>query len=174
MGATFVKDQGLRYLTRDFVNSKIVFSDFTDTSFLDWGFVNYSSYFETGYDFMEDISRFKNAIYMTVVQKVTETGWTGDEISGYIPVRASSLKLNSYWDFNSTASSTQQECYRLGRAVVVDPDNLNTFSYPKDIISVRVKLRGRGQVVKFRFESSQGKDFYILGYEVIGGRNPSF
>jgi len=32
-------------------------------------------------------------------------------------------------------------------------------------------LRGRGKTVRFRFDSEEGKDFVLLGYGILGGRN---
>jgi hypothetical protein len=58
-------------------------------------------------------------------------------------------------------------------ATVVDPDDL-TFSYPYDTIVTRTKIRGKGRVMRLRFESEQGKDFYLIGWEVVSGSNPRY
>ena len=54
---------------------------------------------------------------------------------------------------------------------VVDSTNLLNFDYPESVITTRMKLRGRGRSMRIKFESEQGKDFILLGYSVLGGRN---
>ena len=41
-------------------------------------------------------------------------------------------------------------------------------------IITKNKIRGRGRVLKLRFESEQGKDFQLYGYEVINAANSGF
>lgn len=106
-----------------------------------------------------------------MVQGVTETGWTGTDDTGYERVRPSSLKVSAFWDFKNTPSSTAQEAYRLKTLPVVDPDNLDTFDYPHSVITSKLKVRGRGKVVKLRFESTEGYDFNLIGYEVLGDKS---
>jgi hypothetical protein len=163
----------VKFLIRDGSTGKITFAGFTGSDFLDWGTVNYESFAETGYDFFGDLSTFKNAPYVVTYCKVTETGWVLND-TGYDPVRGSSMLVSTYWDFKTTTSSNAQQAYRLKRIPVVDPDNLSTFGYPWAVITTRLKCRGRGRSMRIRFESEQGKDFHLLGYEVIGARNPRF
>tara|TARA_R110002020_G_scaffold109660_2_gene253686 strand:- start:3630 stop:5810 length:2181 start_codon:yes stop_codon:yes gene_type:complete len=164
----------IKFMVRDGVTGKITFADFNAVSFLDWGDSNYTSYAEAGYDFMGDMSTFKTAPYINVMQGVTETGWTGDETTGYTRVRPSSLKVSAFWDFKDTASSPAQQAYRLKRVPIVDPNSLDSFSYPHSIISSKLKLRGRGKVVKIRFESEEGYDFNLIGYEMIGDKTNQY
>lgn len=157
-------------LVKDPTTDKLTMATFTGTNFLDWGSANYSSYAETGYDFMGDVMFDKNAPYLQVLLKQTETGWTGNETDGYDPVRPSSILVSSYWDFKRSPTATQQG-YRLKYFPVVDPGDLSSFDYPKSVVQTRLKIRGKGKSMRFRFESEEGKDFHLLGYAVIHARN---
>ena len=157
-------------LVKDPVTNKLTMATFTGTSFLDWGSANYVSFAETGYDFMGDVMFDKNAPYLQVLLKQTETGWTGDEATGYDPIRPSSILVSSYWDFKRTNTATQQG-YRLKYFPVVNPGDLSSFNYPKSVVQTRLKIRGKGKSMRFRFESEEGKDFHLLGFSVIHARN---
>ena len=67
-----------------------------------------------------------------------------------------------------------QQAYRLKYPVVVDPTNLSNFAYPEDIITTRLKIRGHGRSMRIKYESEQGKDFILLGWGMIQGRNTRF
>jgi hypothetical protein len=171
--ANFTSDSVIKLLVWDGATNKVTFAGFTGTDFLDWGDANYSSYAEAGHDFLGDMTLKKNAPFITVYMRTTETGWTGSEVLGYTPIRPSSLKVSSYWDFKTTTSSTAQQAYRFKSMPVVDPNDLTTFGYPNTVIATRLKMRGRGRSMRVRFESEEGKDFNLLGWEVIGARNGS-
>jgi len=164
-------DSTIKLLVWDGATNKLTFAGFTGTSFLDWGDADYSSFAEAGYDFLGDMTLQKNAPFITVYTRVTETGWTGSELLGYVPARPSSCKVSSYWDFKTTASSSPQEAYRYKTMPVVDTGSLSTFGYPATVIATRLKMRGRGRSMRVRFESTTGKDFNLLGWEVVGARN---
>jgi hypothetical protein len=167
-------DSDIKFLVRDGATGSVTFATFSSTSFLDWGEANYSSFAESGYDFQGDMSTRKFLPYINVYQKVTETGWTGDEISGYFPVRPGSLKMSAYWDFKTTTSSAAQQAYLLKYPVVVDPAALTTFDYPHTTLRTKLKLRGSGRNLRLRFESEQGKDFDLLGWEQVGQPSGKF
>lgn len=157
-------------IVRQGSDSKVVMGTFSGTDFLDWGSANYSSYAEAGYDFLGDLMLSKTAPYIQIYSRVTETGWT---VSGdsYTPVNESSILVSSFWDFKTTASSTAQQAYRFKYTPVVDPGDLNSFDYPHTVLDTRLKLRGSGKSMRLRFESEQGKNFELLGYAVLAGRN---
>lgn len=159
----------LKFIVRKNDNT-VTFGQFSDISFRDWGAVNYSSFVVTGYDFMGDLTRQKNALYITAFLERTETGFT---LSGgeYSPTRPSGCTVKTFWDFNTT-STTAQQAYRLKYPVVVDPDDPSIFDYPETVVSTRLKVRGRGRSMNIRFEGEDGKDFNLLGWEIIGARNP--
>lgn len=151
----------------------LTFGGFTSDSFLDWGDTDYSSYAVTGYDFLGDLVLQKNAPYVVSYCRLTEEGFSGNEIDGYEPVRPSSLRISVAWDFNENFGQSQQ-VYRLKYPVVVDPENLSVYDYPEDVVTSRLKVRGRGRSMRIKYESETGKDFILLGWGMIVGANPRF
>lgn len=161
-------------ITRDAGTGSLTMANFSGDDFLDWGTTTYSSYAEAGYEFFGDLLLQKTAPYVVVYSRMTEEGWSGDETAGYDPVRGSSLLVSAYWDFKKTPTWTPQQAYRYKYPLVVNPGDLTSFDYPATVITTRMKLTGRGRVMRLRFESEQGKDFVLLGYGVLGGRNQRF
>jgi hypothetical protein len=119
------------------------------------------------------MASFSSETFIAVYSRLTEEGFTGNAIDGYESIRPSSLLVSAAWDFADTFSSTQQ-AYRLKYPVVVDPTNLSNFAYPEDIIVTRLKIRGHGRSMRIKYESEQGKDFILLGWGMIQGRNTRF
>jgi hypothetical protein len=163
---------GIKVLVRRVGDNTLTFGEFDNPSFLDWETEDYSSFAEAGYDFMGDLTTFKNAPYITSYMMTTEEGfdWNG---SGYDPTHPSSCFMKAYWDFRTEPSSSQQ-IYKLKHPVVVDEDNLLIFNYPETVVTARTRVRGRGRSMRLRFESETEQDFHLLGWEVIGAKNPSF
>jgi hypothetical protein len=149
-------------------------AEFTGDDFLDWGSANYSSYAETGYDFMGDATLKKNNPYITTYMRRTEQNFVlvGDE---YEPDFPSSCILTVKWDLSRDSSrwSEPMQIYRMVNYPIPDPEDL-TFDYPYDTIVSRTKIRGKGRVLRMRFESEQAKDFYLIGWESIVAANPRF
>ena len=166
-------DPAIVLICRDGATNKLTMGSFSSISFLDWGDANYSSYAETGYDFAGDLITKKNAPYIAVYSRVTETGFTGNEISGYEAVRPSSLLVSTAWDF-AEDFSTAQQANRKKYPVIPDPNNLDLYDYPETVITTRLKIRGHGRSMRIKYESEQGKDFLLLGWGIILGRNPRF
>jgi hypothetical protein len=171
--AGVISSSEVKLLTVDAATDKLTFSTFTDLDFLDWGSANYEAYAEAAYNFVGDLGRRKTSPYITVFMRMTETGWEASG-NGYTPVRNSSLKVSAYWDFRNTISSVKQEAYRFKYPLVVDTGDLDTWTYPQDVMMTRLKLRGRGRVMRLRFEGSQGKDFNLLGWETLNESNTNY
>ena len=167
-------DSSVALMIFDASTSKMTFGFFQGTEFLDWGNANYSSYAEAGYDFLGDLVLKKNAPYIQVYLRPTETGFAGSDELGYTPVRESSLLVSSYWDFRNNTSSTPQQAYRLKYMPVVNESALNTWDYPENVVTTRLKMRGHGRSMRLRFESEQGKDFVLLGFGIISAANQRF
>ena len=158
----------IKFVTRDGTTNRVTFSELTSTSFLDWGDTDYTSFAEAAYNFIGDLEQRKTTTYITAYTRVTEEGFkVNGDATGYDTVRPGSLLISSFWDFKKTPSTTAQQAYRLKYTPVVNVGDLNSFDYPESVLATRIKLRGRGRVVKFRFASETGKDFNILGYNVI-------
>ena len=160
-------------ICRNGSDNKITFGGFTSAEFLDWGDTNYSSFAETGYEFVGDLVTKKSAPYIVTYCRLTEEGFTGTQAAGYNAIRPSSLLVSSAWDFNQTFGPSQQ-AYRKKFPVVVDPNDLTVYDYPESVITSRLKVRGTGRSVRVKYESEQGKDFLLLGWGIILGRNPRF
>lgn len=152
----------LVFLTVD-TSDKVTFSIFSDDSFKDWGSADYSSYMVTSYDFMGDLTTKKNLLYTTVYLKRTEEGLTGNDVDGYEFGRPSSCLLSSYWNFRTQANSLSQQCYKNGYVVASE----SGLVYPDTVVSNRLKIRGKGRQMTLKFESEEGKDFHLLGFDVI-------
>jgi hypothetical protein len=166
-------DPAIVLLVRDGATNKLTMGGFTGTDFLDWGDTDYTSFAETGYDFIGDLVTKKNAPYIVVYSRLTEEGFTGNENIGYESIRPSSLKVSTAWDFKDTFGTSQQ-AYRLKHPVVVNPSNLSDFNYPEDVVTTRLKVLGHGRSVRIRYESEAGKDFLLLGWGIIQGKNPRY
>lgn len=147
----------------------LTMATFRGKNFLDWGTDNYTSYAETGYDFVGDAILKKTAPYLLTYCRVSEEGW---DTSGN-PTRPSSLLVSAYWDFSKSASTSTQQAYRYKKAPIAT-GNPNDFGYPDTVISTRLKVRGTGRSMRLRFESEEGKDFILIGYGVIQGANQRF
>lgn len=154
----------------DVATDRVTFGKFTSTSFLDWGSANYSSYMETKYEFGGDLARRKSMFYIHTYCKVTESSVSGSDVLGYDYDRKSSIKVLPYWDFKNTASQTAAEAYRLKNLPI--PSGAGTFTYPSTVTTSRLRLKGRGRSLRLRFESTQGFDFHLLGFDMIMGANP--
>ena len=166
-------DAAIVLICREGSNNKITFGAFTAIDFLDWTNTNYSSFAETGYDFIGDLVTKKNAPYIVTYCRVTETGFTGNENDGYEPIRPSGLKVSAAWDF-AEDFGTSQQVYRLKYPLFPNNSNLSDFNYPDDVITSRVKIRGHGRSMRIKYESEQGKDFLLLGWGMVQGRNPRY
>jgi hypothetical protein len=171
-------DNVVATLYRDFLQGeteiKLLVRNGTDAKFsgdtyLDWGDADYSSFAEAGYDFMGGMTTFKNAPYVTTYMRVTEEGYVVDG-AGYAFINPSSCKMSVSWNL-SKVGSTPREIYKLKDVPVVDPSDLSSINYPTNTVVTKSKVRGRGRSMNLRFESTTGKDFHLVGYEVIGARN---
>lgn len=153
---------------------KITFATFTNRGFLDWDNKNYSSYAETGYDFQGSATVKKNTPYITTYLKRTEENFVPINV-GYAADYPSSCILTVKWDLSVDSSrwSSPSQIYRMMNYPTVNTADL-TFRYPYDTIVCRTKVRGKGRVLKMRFESEQGKDFYLIGWEAISAANPRY
>lgn len=168
-----ISSSGITALVVDGTTGSYTFGTFSNTDFVDWGDADYSSYAEAGYNFLGDGAQRKKAIYCTTYLRTTETGWeaSGD---GYVTVRPSGCLLTNRWDFRSSPSFVGQQLYRLKYPTAVDISDLTTYDYPATVVVSKIKLRGRGRVMTMKFESESGKDFHLIGYDVIAQRPGRF
>jgi len=173
ISTTTTGDPAIILICRDGDTNKITMGAFSSIGFLDWGDTNYTSFAETGYDFVGDVVTKKNAPYIVTYCRLTETGFTGNPTAGFESIRPSSLKVSAAWDFAENFGTSQQ-VYRLKFPVIPNQNDLTDFDYPEDVITSRVKILGHGRSMRIKYESEQGKDFLLLGWGMIQGRNPRY
>lgn len=160
-------------LVVDRFTSKLSFYTFKDIAFRDFQTASYDSYAIAGYDFMGDLNRKKTAPYVTVFLRPTEEGFTGSEDIGYEPIHPSGLTLEALWDFKAVPSSSQS-CYRIKPKNSVDTDRLDENQQDRTVHVTKLKVRGKGRSMRLKFKAEEGKDFILLGYNVIQGTNNAF
>lgn len=170
------EDKGSEYL---------VFSAFTDRQFVDWRSVDdvgvdYSSFFETGFDSLGDLIRNKKAPYLWAFMTQTEDGFSLDtDLGGGAKTvtldNPSSCLLQYKWDWSDSEASkrwsSKRQVYRLKQFIPEDEND--PFDYGYEIVETRNKVRGSGKSLKLRFESETGKDMQIEGWAIeysAGGR----
>ncbi len=163
-----------KYLVVDGDTGKFTFAEFTDTDFQDWGSADYSSYAEAAYSFMGDLETRKTSPYLTTFMKDTATGFNDDGGGVYSVLRDSSILVSAYYDFNRNPTTISQQGFRRKSVPAVDTSDLSNWTYPRTVIPTRLKLRGRGRSMRLRFESEAGKDFHLLGYNVVISRPGRF
>lgn len=93
----------------------------------------------------------------------------------YIVDYPSSCIFTVKWDLSVDNSrwSTPSQIYRMINYPTVDINDL-TFSYPYDTIVAKTKIRGKGRVLRMRFESEAGKDLNLIGWETINASNTGY
>lgn len=160
----------LNYLT--VVDSKLTFSRFDNSQYVDWQTFNgvgapYSSYIETGFELLEDAMRKKQALRVFIHMRRTE-----DDALG-VP---SSVKFRTKWDWTSKSDSNkwsrEVEAYRPRQFNIDTTTNLED-GFP--VVVSNNKVRGSGKAVQFRFECSEpNKNFDLLGWSVayVGNTEP--
>lgn len=167
----FNTDMYLLTLTEDGSDVRFTWGHFNDTSFRDFkkfGVAgnSYDSYVEPGDQTYGDAATKKQTPYVLCYFERTEKNFVLNG-SEYVFDNPSSCFLQGKWSFSDTATSNRwtdsQQVYRLGRNYVVDPDDL-TFDYGYDIITTKTKIKGRGQSLRMRFSSEEGKDFRLNGW----------
>lgn len=119
-------------------------SQFNSTRYLDWYTfdntgVNYSSYFITGYRIRGDLLRKFQSNYIIVITE-TESD--------------SSCFIQGLWDYTNTTANgrqtTSQQVYR----------DDSTYDYSRS----KLKIRGNGYSLQFKFFSETGKPFTLIGW----------
>lgn len=115
----------------------------------DWGGdLSYSSYFITGYKIHGDTQRYFQPNYLYVFMD-TETN--------------ASMRVQAVYDFtnsgNSGKWSSVQEAYN------------NNLYQNRDISIRRLKVRGKGRAIQFKYQSTEGKPFTALGWSVMESVN---
>lgn len=153
----------------------VSFAEFKDRGFSDWG-VPYSSYFETGYDFQDNLWQDKQCDGVVCYYTLTEDGVSDDGEGNLKLDNPSSCFMQVKWDGATSAStykwSREYQTYRLTRVVLPDTAGSVDFGFSK--VKTLTRVRGRGDSIRMRFRSEDGKDFRFQGYEAIVGKPRTF
>lgn len=168
-----VRSSEIYFLVRT-ENNEITFGLFDRNTYYDWGDQPYDAYAESSYNFVGDLGRRKTSPFITVFLRQTETGFTDQGGGVYSANDESSLNVSAFWDFKKTPSSMQQQAYRHKTPSLVNVNDLSDFPTPTTVLTTRLKLRGRGRVVKVRFEGVPGKGFNLLGWETLDARKDTY
>ena len=147
------------------------FGSFISETFLDFESVDYLSFAEAGYDFQGSASLRGNAPYVTCLYNRTEMGYVGNDDIGYEFDKPSSCLLSVYWDQRTRPSTSKIQTYKTLRNPTVDSTDLTNFPAYQTTVITKNKVLGRGRVMRLRFESETGKDFQLIGYEVLSASN---
>ena len=72
------------------------------------------------------------------------------------------------WSWSSSAGkwSTEQELYRYKTLYLTQVSGDESL-YPLEVIETKSKVRGSGKAIVVRFESTDGKDFELLGWSLV-------
>ena len=147
-GGSAAPDSSIKYFYSD--NSGVSFADIHDTTYVDWGSVNYESSFTTGFKLRgQGIKKFQ-PMYLQVYCRTNGTNY------GY--------KLQSIWDYSNSRSS--------GRWSSVQEFQNSQFDI-YDTVFRRHRIRGSGYSVQFKFISIDGVAFSIQGWAVADTANAS-
>ena len=171
-------DSVTKYLTVQFVNTgtgaaAITFSYYRNTLFRDWQSLDlvgasYVSFLETGWETAEDTTRNKQAPYIFCHFRRSERLAVLKNGELQPDVRGGCL-LQSRWDWSDGSISGKwgmpQQVYRLQKPLVLSNAG-DIIDYGQEVITSKSRLPGRGKAVSLRFESEEGKDFYIYGWAI--------
>ena len=155
-------------------NAKFTFSLLRNGKFVDWEQydgegVSYSSFLITGYETSGDATRWKQAPYIVFLFERTEDGF--EEVAGDIVLKnQSSCLVTPEWDFADSAGGgkigTTFEAYRFKRNYIAANAN-DEFTYGTKVIRTKNKIRGKGNALSLRIESSEGRDMHLLGWGTV-------
>jgi len=134
---------------------------------------NYDSFLQTHDETLSDLQRYKNTTYVHSFFRRTETGF---ELSGdsLVAIHESGCQVVARWDWHNTSSggrwSSPQRAYRYRRPYQ-PTDEDDTFDTGESLVYTKLKVRGKGRAVSFRYTSEEGKDFQLLGFSVAYSAN---
>ncbi len=150
-------------LTNYYPTIKYTFGFYKDTSFYDWGNTNYDAYLVSGALTGGEARYKKQAPYLSLFFKKTETGFDSE----LNLINPSSCLLSSQWNWTNSVNgkkwSNAREAYRLKQPYFPE-DFTDEYDDGVTIISTRNKIRGMGHSVSFKLQSQPGMNMYIHGW----------
>ena len=149
---------------------KLTSCNFDDITFKDWGSADYTSTFTTGVNTTGDSFIKKDLVYLTTQLSRTEAVNTQGNI-----YNDSSCMLQMKWDFEDNSYShkwtTPVQIYRSRRlfAPGLDTPGFDDISIRMPVITTKHKIRGVGRALQIKFTSEPGKNFEVLGWNIVVG-----
>lgn len=144
--------------------------NFDDITFKDWGSVDYTSTFTTGVNTTGDSFIKKDLVYLTTQLSRTEAVNTQGNV-----YNDSSCMLQMKWDFEDNSYShkwtTPVQIYRARRlfAPGLNTPGFDDISIRMPVITTKHKVRGVGRALQIKFTSEPGKNFEVLGWNIVVG-----
>lgn len=150
---TLNPNYSFRYLTTKKTGATsftTTWSQTINTTYKDWGEVetaiDYDSYFFTNYELDGDGQRFFQNNYIVVYLDAVSNG---------------SCFFEPWWEYTTTTSNA-----RVANPQQVYPP-IGSFS----TLQRRLKVRGKGRSVQFKFYSEEGKPFSVVGWSIWSTQN---
>ena len=169
--------QSMRYIAISTVAGilQFTFSTYHNTQFRDWltqdsiG-VDAKAFALTGWATAGDSAIDKQAPYLMWHMRRTENGVD----SNGNPLNASGCLVRARWDFSNRETSYKWtplfQTYRYVKSFI--PLDLNsTYDNGYELVSTKNKLRGRGKALALYFETEEGKDCQIVGWNLTLNAN---
>jgi hypothetical protein len=168
----------LKYLTisQTVPSVSITLSEYRDNDFLDWtstytGGTDAAAYLLTGHVSGGDFQRNKQIPYLTSHMTRTEDGF--ELINNVVtPKNQSGCLLSGRFEWansvNSGRWSNPQQIYRYKR-LYMPADLADPYDSGFETIVAKSRIRGKGRVVSFLFETEPGKDCKLLGWSILVG-----
>lgn len=78
-----------------------------------------------------------------------------------------SVEFDWSQDSRTNKVTNPQEAFKYDSRRLAQGGN-EEDDYPYDVIDTRLRIRGAGRIMKLRYEATEGKDFILLGYSVLG------
>ncbi len=146
-------------------NAYITFSEYSEGTFRDWGVIDAKAHLLTGAITAGDSSVDKQVPYVTVHMYRTENSVD----SNLVPLNPSSCLLRSQWEWSNSPNSNKwssfQQVYRYRRGYSVNSPS-DPYDTGFELITTKNKLRGQGRAVSLYFETEEGKDCRIVGWNI--------
>lgn len=144
--------------------------NFDDINFKDWKDVNFVSTFTTGANTCGDSFITKDIVYLTTQLSRTEALNLQNDIGNQ-----SSCLMQMKWDFEDNEYShkwtTPVQIYRNRRifAPGLDTPGFDDIAVRMPVVTTKHKVRGDGKALQIKFSSEEGKNFEVLGWNLIVG-----
>jgi hypothetical protein len=151
------------------------FSDYNNLEFTDWERVDGTgkdakAFMLTGSQIAGDSAIHKQIPYAVIHFERTETSTDEDAI----PNNQSSCLVQFYWDWAYSGLSNKvtslQQAYKYRKALIVAP--FEQYDNGFEVITSRLKIRGRGRSFAMYIETEPKKDCHILGWNLTLNGDP--